>query len=911
MGLLLLTGISSGAIILTRADVHPLWIIPATLALLGLGRIIVSRIRRRYYLRQLTGYANRVPLAGAAGLRLTDVYIDIGVKPADGPQAAERPFVGTDRHADRRTPLLSALRRRHRGPIVILGEPGSGKTTVLHRSAVELAKLRRGKRRIPVLIELGTHAARLAGDNAPNLAQLAAESGWLRHSPARWFARQLSAGRCVVMLDGLDETASQSQRRAVADWIAREHKRHSRNTFLVTTRPNGLTPDPLPHSRYWQLRHLTDSQIAAFLHDWCEAVESRKSGHTRQWVRDGGAAEAGVLLSRLRSQPAMHDLCAHPLPLTLIALVHRHCGMLPHDRAALYTDAVNLLVRTNAELVHALARQGMATRSRHLDATDVHAVDPEADAGALLDAGTRSGWLVRTAAGGFAFTHLSLQQFLAGRDLPEAEILSRTDDPWWRDAILLWAARANVTRVIDTCLRSGSIAALALAFDAAEAAGELEPETLAELRELLTLATKTPDENRMVGAVKVSRELSDMAPLFGGGRLAVRPVSNSLYSSFLEAEFPAGRPPPDASEQSAAVGIWPSEATRFLGWINGLPRADDTRFRLPTESELLAPQCRPRIEGRSVWVAGGAEPRLAHFGDTRDPYTVDRNWWQRVAWEDRRRVTLSLYLLAMVLGNKARQLSRDMAGEMNLDRARAFELPRELKKDTALADCRRYLKHTSLTPADTEAEARPHLDHVIDLLAELSAKALDFRGDRDASERANLPFTYLDRLTGDQRHLLSSAVTTLWFSSPTPPVKVKYGATLSLFDEYLARGIIDAGERRARTVPPERLLTALGEANHLLAPDTGDSVWLDLAATTLARVTDRLSNSLSHNTSYTVDDVSCARIAVTAVAAVVTAHPSPGPILEELSTVLAGLTVLEDRASGVLVPNEVLLLARS
>ncbi|MGH8879423.1 MAG: hypothetical protein ACRD0P_19100, partial [Stackebrandtia sp.] len=402
-----------------------------------------------------------------------------------------------------------------------------------------------------------------------------------------------------------------------------------------------------------------------------------------------------------------------------------------------------------------------------------------------------------------------------------------------------------------------------------------------------------------------------------GARIAVRPISNSLYTSFLESEFPDGRPPPDARESSPATGMWAAESERLLDWVNALPRQDNTRFRLPTEAEVSEPQCDPDIGGRSVWVRDPSGPQLLRAADTPNPYTVARDWWPRVAAQDRHRVTLSLYHLAIVLGTAARPLARDLAGEMDLDRERAWELPRDLKQDTELAASRRFLNSTVLTPGGkdrADPEARAHLDRIIDLVAELAAKALDFRGDRDAPAHDNLPFSFLDRLSSDQHHLLASAVTTLWYACKPPRGRrVRYGETLSNLDGYWTRDIFDAVSRHSRTVPPEKLLATAGDCRELLEHE-GETVWHDLARGVLDRVIDRLTSTLSHNTSYTVDDVACARIALTSVAAVMSSHIRQNPhtlrVRDKLAEVQAGLTVLDDRTSGVIVPNEVLLLVR-
>jgi predicted NACHT family NTPase len=59
-----------------------------------------------------------------------------------------------------------------------------------------------------------------------------------------WFTDQLEQGRCLVMLDGLDEVPS-TQRPAVRRWVDQQMKRYPATQFLLTSRPHGfeLKPD--------------------------------------------------------------------------------------------------------------------------------------------------------------------------------------------------------------------------------------------------------------------------------------------------------------------------------------------------------------------------------------------------------------------------------------------------------------------------------------------------------------------------------------------------------------------------------------------------------------------------------------------------------------------------------------------
>jgi hypothetical protein len=100
--------------------------------------------------------------------------------------------------------------------LAILGAPGSGKTTLLRHAALTMAARswradRAVPRRLPVLLFLRDHAGAIKENPSLSLAQaihdrLARLDG--PSVPVGWFARQLGAGRCVVLLDGLDEVAN-------------------------------------------------------------------------------------------------------------------------------------------------------------------------------------------------------------------------------------------------------------------------------------------------------------------------------------------------------------------------------------------------------------------------------------------------------------------------------------------------------------------------------------------------------------------------------------------------------------------------------------------------------------------------------------------------------------------------------
>lgn len=895
------------------------------------------------YLNMLVSHLNRVELGGmladdTPALKLTDIYIDLDVKRAADSDNHNLPVVGVDNKTDKRQPFLQILRRRRSGVIGILGESGAGKTTALRRSAIALTAIRFGKRRIPIVLDLQDHPAILADQNPPNLAAEASRASWLAGQiPARWFERQLQSGRCVVMLDGWDDIASESDRKKLTAWIRAQATRYSRSNLVMTSRSAGSASHRIPSDDVWQLRRLSGAQIASFAYSWCATVENRKPGHTQSWVRDEAAAEAGVFMSRLRANASLHELVANPLMLMMTALVHRRCGILPSTRAGIYADISQLLMERSSPLdeqvrhrvTQRLARRAMDNKTTYLYVDDVRAVlGDQADPDAVLTQATSAGWLKPVTGNGYMFSHTSLQHYFAACDLYSAgddtDVATKVNDVWWRDTILLWAACTDPTRVVEACLRSRTIAALALAFDIAETAVDLDASVRLELKQFMATATQSLAENRLMGAVKASQEMRDMVRLYGGTRLTAHPVSAGLYKSYLESQYPTQERYSHSGETPVALGMWASDAAGFVDWLNGLPRHDDMMYWLPTAAELAEPSCDidAIVGDRSVWLYDEPRPRLQLAPGVRDPYTVDHGWWLQTAAQDCRRLTLALYQVATVLGPMARSFARDLAGEIDLDRTKALELPRDLGKDTELAQARRFLKVTDLALAEDEIDdAQLHLDRVVEYVRELVAKALDFRRDPEQSPRANVPFMFLDRLSSEQHHEIAVAATTLWFASSPAKGRVPYGESLEKFRHFTTKAIFDADTNHSQTVAPDQLIGALERAHQLMKDNAfhaAPSLWLRMAAQSLSQAVERLTSSLNHSKSHTVDDIATARISLVAVVAGIREHTRTNnkdmlmmrPIIAALSTVVAGLTVLESRASGDIVENEVIVLVR-
>ncbi|ROO86507.1 NACHT domain-containing protein [Actinocorallia herbida] len=640
-------------------------------------------VRRRAYMRRVRAAVSDMETIGVVTqgefvLRSEQVYVDVMLQPRPAADIAADSGIGTDEPDDtdagepgndpseadrrsvgdllagRRQPLGSFLKRG--SVLAVLGAAGSGKTTLARHTTLDLAGRRPWgfwrHRPVPVLLYLRDHATGILGEKPQDLAEAAASARWLRGViPANWLRARLDRGRCVVLLDGLDEVASEADRRRVRDWVTDQIGRYPENSFVITSRPHGYLSNPLPNADVLQVQRFTVDQIARFLRAWYRAVEQRARQGSPADVQAHADRKSADLIARVRDTPALQDLAANPLLLTMIALVHRYRGELPGSRAGLYAEMCIVLLHRRSEaknladptelsgsqketVIRHLALHMMRNQRRDIrdgeawDAIDqpLKAVTERLTARAFLDGIRACGLLVERESGLYGFAHLTLQEYLAAAHLRaepgEAGLLtSGVDDPWWRETTLLWAAGADATPVVEACLASGTVRALALAFDCADQAERLTPTARQRLNRLLTeTGADDPARTRLTSAVAASRVLYATVRLPNGTGVCARPVIGDLWHRFVaDARRRRLSLPDHAGGQEVATGMWATDAVLYLDWLNRL-FDDGTGYRFPDQEEMAHPGVLeiPSLARRPVWVRRDAElvlhvpPGVAH-----------------------------------------------------------------------------------------------------------------------------------------------------------------------------------------------------------------------------------------------------------------------------------------------------------
>lgn len=358
--------------------------------------------------------------------------------------------------------------------IAIIGEPGAGKTTQLQKIADWI--LEKGPD-LPIWISLADLQGRELGDYLlETWLKKAIPLSRLSEQVREDFLAQLEQGRVWLLLDGVDEMATE---RATAglplQQIATQLKGWIASARVVLTCRVNVWEANLnaleAFETYRMLNFNYPTQVEAFIGKWFEHSDAANGEALRQEL-------AKAEYQRLQ------DLVKNPLRLTLLCSTWQTSEGLPETQAALYKRFVGQIYRwkqnhfptteqQRQQLNHALgelARQGIddATspfRLRHQLVAEV--LGDCDDDKSLFALALQLGWLNQVGVAAedpdekvYAFYHATFQEYFAAlsiedwdfflprehRECPVPGKRYRIFDSLWKQTILLWLGRKDVQK---------------------------------------------------------------------------------------------------------------------------------------------------------------------------------------------------------------------------------------------------------------------------------------------------------------------------------------------------------------------------------------------------------------------------------------------------------------------------------
>lgn len=369
--------------------------------------------------------------------------------------------------AQRQVGPWEAVRRFHR--FVVLGEPGAGKTTYLYHLAYQCAHRQESAvdDYLPIFLRFRDHVAAISAEQ--NLEalfpKLLADYGF--PNGERYVQQRLKEGRCLILLDGLDEVPSEDDHKIMirrvqhfADRYVREAQPQGRNVLIVSSRKyNYEHRKPLDNFAKTEVMPFDTPTIERFVHNWFEG----RLNHL-----------GGELVAELKGNRRFLELARNPLLLLLIAHHYERERNLPRQRADLYRHCVRTrialwndkrgthqgrfgetnkwrLLRSLALHITEEAQEGLLHHNKLQDWVESFAeplvlpVDTS-PADLLKEIVRTSGLLQEWAIDRYGFSHQTLQEFFAAEAIDRlgpvdgaTRLVPHLHDSAWHEVVLLYA----------------------------------------------------------------------------------------------------------------------------------------------------------------------------------------------------------------------------------------------------------------------------------------------------------------------------------------------------------------------------------------------------------------------------------------------------------------------------------------
>jgi HEAT repeat protein len=240
--------------------------------------------------------------------------------------------------------------------MMILADPGMGKSTLLRMEALKIAREELGKLGVntpqpflnnrekvkvkdvilPLYFRLSELANKLAekNDDIINIISQLIDKSFQIESIVK---EKLKQGKCVLFLDALDEVSSVQLHKLNTNTKLKDFLDDSPCKIYLTSRIVGYSGKFLGEVKEVEIVPFTDKKIAEYIKTWFVNAED---------YLDNDLVSAEGLIEELKNKPQIQGLAQNPLLLSLICSLYQTQDLiLPAKRNEVYRQAVDYMLR--------------------------------------------------------------------------------------------------------------------------------------------------------------------------------------------------------------------------------------------------------------------------------------------------------------------------------------------------------------------------------------------------------------------------------------------------------------------------------------------------------------------------------------------------------------------------------------
>lgn len=338
---------------------------------------------------------------------------------------------------------------------IIIGEPGSGKSTLfksLSKEIIEQNALRNDSEFYPIIISF--NALKNANYSVINALNEYFNSEWNKELQIN-AAEIVAAGNCVIFIDALDELPKDSDKEEALNAINDFHSEYPQIKIICSSRPSEYLFYNCTSLgfRYHEISNLDRGQIKNFINSYFSdnLVKSKR------------------LLKSLKDTGILDKLPQTPLTIALITVIFDEKEVeIPATITDLYRQFVDLLigkyttentfdiieVGAKHRLLCYLAKTLHTQRKQSITMADFQKliIDYSNERGQVIDAGkiaediiSNAGLLFRNEKGSIQFKHLSFQEYFTAYEIFHHNQAERTlfvnkfNNLWWQNVAIFYA----------------------------------------------------------------------------------------------------------------------------------------------------------------------------------------------------------------------------------------------------------------------------------------------------------------------------------------------------------------------------------------------------------------------------------------------------------------------------------------